>query len=120
MDAAYVFRVRFRLDPEAVWVEPNEFETVLRLPAQPPGEPGWRFFEYNLWRGQVGDETHLRDVAADYLGVPVSAVSFRELETDEAYLAKLKSAIAADLTPFAADSAEEVLHNHLGSSIHVQ
>ncbi len=120
MTAAYVFRVWFRLDPEAAWVEPNEFETVLRIPAQPPGEPGWRFFEYNLWRGQVGDETHLKDVASDYLGVPVSALSFRELDTDETYLEKLKQAIAADLTPFNADSAETVLNNHLGSSIHVQ
>lgn len=120
MDAAYVFRVRFRLDPDTVTVDPNEFETVVRIPAAAPGEDSWLFFQYNLWRGEVGDEGHLRSVAERYLDVPVSSVTFSELETDESYLAALKDAIAEDLTTFNADSVDEVLHNYLGSSIRVR
>ena len=120
MDAAYVFRVRFRLDPDSVSVDPNEFETVLRIPAAAPGEDGWLFFQYNLWRGEVGDERHLRSVAESYLDVPISSVTFSELETDRSYLDALKDTIAEDLTPFNAHSVDEVLHNHLGSSIHVR
>jgi hypothetical protein len=120
MDAAYVFRVRFRLDPDAVRVDPNEFETVLRIPAAPPGEDGWLFFQYNLWRGEVGDKAHLRSIAEKYLGVPVSSITFSELETGRSYLDALKDAIAEDLTRFNVDSVDEVLHTHLGSSIHVR
>ena len=117
--AAYLFRVRFRLDPDDVRVDPNEFETVLRIPAVDPGDEGWLFFQRNLWRGNVGDEGHLRSVAEDHLGVPVEAISFSELETDEASLGALKDEIAADLGLFNADSVDEVLHKYLGSSIHV-
>jgi len=118
--AAYVFRVRFRLDPDAVRVDPNEFETVLRIPAADPGAEGWLFFQRNLWRGEIGDESHLRSVAEDHLGVPVESISFSELETDPSYLDYLKDEIAADLALFNADSVDELLHKHLGSSIHVQ
>ena len=120
MDAAYVFRIRFRLDPDEVRVDPNEFETVLRIPAVEPGQTGWLFFQQHLWRGEVGDERYMRSVAEEYLGVAVSAASFSELETDEAYLGALKSTIAGELETFNADSVEEVLHKYLGSSIHVQ
>jgi len=119
MDAAYVFRVRFRLDPDDVWVEPNEFETVLRVPAAPPVQEGWLFFQRQLWRGNANNEAHLRERFSKHLGVPVSAISFSELETDRPYLTKLKKAVGDDLGRFNADSVDDVLHNHLGSSIHV-
>lgn len=118
--AAYVFRVRFRLDPDGVRVDPNEFKTVLRIPAPTPGEEGWLFFQQHLWHGAVGDAAHMRSVAEDRLGVPVDAISFSELETDQSYLDDLKGEIGDDLPRFNADSVETVLHNHLGSSIHVR
>jgi len=118
--AAYVFRVRFRLDPDGVRVDPHEFKTVLRIPAPPPGEEGWLFFQQHLWRGAVGDAAHMRSVAEDSLGVPVDAISFSELETDRSYLDALKAEIGDDLPRFNADSVDAVLRNHLGSSIHVR
>ena len=118
--AAYVFRVRFRLDPDGVRVDPDVFETVLRIPAPTPGEEGWLFFQRTLWRGAVGDESHMRSVAEDHLGVPVASVSFSELETDRSYLADLQSEIGDDLARFNADSVDAVLHKYLGSSIHVR
>jgi hypothetical protein len=118
--AAYVFRVRFRLDPDKGRVDPNAFETVLRIPAAGPGEEGWLFFQRNLWRGEIGDKSHFRSVAEDHLGVPVESITFSELETDDRYLDALKDEIAADLTLFNADSVDEVLHKYLGSSIRVQ
>lgn len=118
--AAYVFRVRFRLDPDWVRVDPNEFKTVLRIPAADPGAEGWLFFQRNLWRGEANDEHHLRSVAEDHLDVPVDSVTFSELETDQGYLDALKDEIVADLSRFNADSVDEVLHKHLGSSIHVR
>ena len=118
--ATYVFRVQFRLDPDEVRVDPNEFGTVLRIPAVPPGEEGWLFFQRHLWRGEANDETHLQSLAEDRLGVPVSSISFSELETDHAFLNALKNHIAADLDRFNATSVDAVLHNHLGSSIHVR
>jgi len=120
MEAAYVFRVDFRLDPEDVRVDPQTFETVLRVPAAPPGESGWLFFQHNCWRGNANNTAHLRERFEADLGVAVDSVSFRELETDQAYLSALKEAIAADLNRFNADSVDEVLHNHLGSSLHVR
>jgi len=120
MAAAYVFRVEFRLDPDDVRVEPNRFETVLRVPAVRPGEEGWLFFQHNCWGGTANNKPHLSERFEDALGVPVSSVDFRELETDRAYLDALKNAIAADLGRFNADSVDEVLHNHLGSSIHIR
>lgn len=118
--AAYVFRVRFRLDPNEGRVDPNEFETVLRIPAAEPGAEGWLFFQRHLWRGEIGDESHFRSVAENHLGVPVEAVTFSELETDQRYLDALTDEIAADLSRFNADSVDEVLHKYLGSSIHVR
>lgn len=122
MDAAYVFRVRFRLDPAGVRVDPAEFETTLELPAADPGgaDGDWLFFRDNLWRGEAADERVLRETAADRLGVDVVGVTFRELRTDEAYLDALKEAVAADLDAFKADSVSEALTKYLGSSIHVR
>jgi hypothetical protein len=121
VDAAYVFRVRFRLDTAAgVRTAPAEFETTVERRAPPPGEPGWRFFRDALWRGEAGDEGHLRDLATGWLGVPVVAASFSELRTDEAYLDALREAVAADPDAFDAADPTEVLHKYLGSSIHVR
>ncbi|MHB9285451.1 LWR-salt protein [Halobacteriales archaeon Cl-PHB] len=120
--ARYVFGVRFRLDPSVggVAVEPATFETRLERTADPPGEPGWRFFRDNLWRGELSDPDHFRELTTDALGVTVEAVDFRELRTDEAYLTALKAEIAGDLDAFNADSTGEVLSKYLGSAIHVE
>jgi hypothetical protein len=120
-DAAYVFRVTFRLEPEeGVTVAPETFETTLERRADPPGEAGWLFFRDNCWRGEANDEAHLCDLASEALGVEVVSVAFRELRTDEAYLSALREAIAADLSLFRTDDVDEVLHKYLGSSIHVR
>lgn len=128
MPAAYVFRVRFRPDAPRIRLDPPEFETVLRVPAAPPGEDAdvdprapadWLFFRDNLWRGEVNDESYLRKRFTDLLGVDVVDCSFSELRTDESYLERLREAIDADLTAFNADDADEVFHKYLGSSIHV-
>jgi len=57
MNAAYVFRVEFRLDPEGATIAPDRFETTMELPANEPGTDGWLFFRDRLWRGEIGDET---------------------------------------------------------------
>ncbi|MFB6154681.1 MAG: LWR-salt protein [Haloferacaceae archaeon] len=119
MEAAYVLTVRFRLEPAGVEADPREFETVVRRPADPPGEEGWLFFRDALWRGEVNDDAYARRLASDWLGVPALDVSFRELETDEEYRESLTDAVAADLDRFNADSATEALHKYLGSSIRV-
>ena len=123
MTAEYVFRVRFRLDATGVHLDPQTFETVLRLPAVDPADDedpdGWLFFRDNLWRGNAADERHLRETASDLLGVDVTSVHFSEFETDRASLDRLREAIAADLDEFNADSVDEVLHKYLGSSIRV-
>jgi hypothetical protein len=120
-NAAYVFGVVFRLDPEpGVRVQPERFEATLERRADPPGEPGWLFFRDNLWHGEVNNEVHLRELASEALGVPVDSVSFRELRTDAAYLDALREAVGADLSQFRADSVDEALHKYLGSSIHVR
>jgi hypothetical protein len=123
MTAAYVFRVRFRLDAMGVQLDPREFETVLRLPATDPSSEddpnGWLFFRDNLWHGEANDERHLRETASDLLGVDVTGVTFSELEIDSDSLDTLREAIAADLDEFNADSVDEVLHKYLGSSIRV-
>jgi hypothetical protein len=120
-EAAYVFRVTFRLEPaEGVHVEPERFETTLERRAAPPGETGWLFFRDNCWRGAANDEAHLCDLASEALGVDVVSVAFRELRTDEAYLSALRAAIADDLSQFNAEDVDEVLHKYLGSSIHVR
>jgi len=117
--ASYVFGVRFRLDPDELRADPDTFETVVRIPAAEPGTDDWLFFQRNLWRGKGGDESHLRSLIESHLGVPVEQVRFSELETDKQYLKALKTEIAADLGAFNADSVDEALHQHLGSSIHV-
>ncbi|MFC3477221.1 LWR-salt protein [Halobacterium litoreum] len=120
MDAAYVFAVRFRLDPSRdVRVEPRVFETTLRRPADPPGEPGWLFFRDNLWRGDLADPESFRDLTSEALGVPVESVEFRAFETDREYDDALREEIAADLAPFKADSVSEVVSKYLGSSVEV-
>lgn len=119
--AAYVFRVAVRLDPvaESVWTEPDAFETTVFRTADSPGEPGWLYFRDNLWRGECGDEAHMCEVAEDALGVPVDAVSFRELRTTQAYLDDLRAAVAEDLGEFNAETVDEALTKYLGSSIRV-
>jgi hypothetical protein len=122
MTARYVFAVEFRVpvdDPE-LRLDPETFETKLYRSAAPPGEEGWLFFRNNLWRGEVGDETHLRQLASEELGVDVEAVEYRAFETDEAYLDALKAEIAADLDPFNADSVTEVLSKYFSSSLEVE
>ena len=122
MDARYVFAVRFRLEPDAegVSVEPNEFETRLYRKADPPGEDGWLFFRNNLWRGEVNDDHHFRQLTEAALGATVLSVEYRALETDEEYLEALKDEIQADLATFKADSVSEVLNKYLGSSLEVE
>jgi len=118
--AEYVFRVNVRLETAPGYTaEPAEFETVLSRAADPPGEDGWLFFRNTLWRGELGDAAHGRRLAEDALGVPVESVSFSELQTSEAYFEELKTAIAADLSLFNADTVSEVLNKYLGSSIRV-
>jgi hypothetical protein len=117
--AAYVFRVTVRLEPSGVRVEPATFETVVERPADPPGEPGWRFFRDRLWRGAVGDREPMRAWASERLGVPVVAVEFSELRTDPAYLDELRAAIAAEPAAFGGAEPERALTNYLGSSIRV-
>jgi hypothetical protein len=121
MEAAYVFAVTFRLRPAGgVWVEPETFETRLYRPADPPGEPGWLFFRDNLWRGELGDPEHFRDLSNAALGVEVESVEFRAFETDQRYLDELKGAIRAHLTEFKADSVSETLNKYFASSIEVR
>jgi len=120
MDAAYVFRVEFRLDPEGAAVDPDRFEATMEIPAEKPETDGWLFFRDRLWRGDIGDVPSFRRLASDRLGVEVVAADFRELRTDREHLDALESAIAADLDRFNADSVDEVLHKYLGSSIHLR
>lgn len=77
------------------------------------------FFRDNLWRGELGDERHFRELTEEVLGVTVLSVDFRALRTDDEYLAALKAAIDDDLETFKADSVSEVLTKYLGSSIEV-
>lgn len=116
-----MFGVRVRVEPDAegVWLDPSTFETTAYRSADPPGEEGWLYFRDNLWRGECGDEDHLREILSDALGVPVLNVEFRELRTSRAYLDDLRTAIDAELDLFNATNADEVLSKYLGSSIHV-
>jgi hypothetical protein len=120
MDAAYVFAVAFRLEPDEATADPDRFETTMEVPASDPGEPGWLFFRDRLWRGEIGDEPSFRSLASDRLGVPVTEASFSELRTDREHLDALKAEIAADLDRFNADSVDDALHKYLGSSVHVR
>lgn len=67
MDATYLFRVTFRLEPDAerVRVDPDRFETTMAIPAPPPGEPGWLLFRDRLWRGRIGDEPSMCAFASE-------------------------------------------------------
>ena len=120
MNAAYVFAVAFRLDPDGATADPDRFETTMEIPASDPGDDGWLFFRDRLWRGEIGDESSFRTLASDRLGVAVVEASFRELRTDEAHLDALKKQIAADLALFNAESVADVVHKYLGSSVHVR
>ncbi len=120
MNADYRFRVTFRLHPTNARVDPDRFETTMVIPAAEPRDPGWLLFRDRLWRGEIGDPATFREFASDRLGVDVVTVEFAELRTDDAYRSALREAIEADLTRFNADSADEVLHKYLGSSIHVR
>ncbi|MFO8115296.1 MAG: LWR-salt protein [Halorubrum sp.] len=106
MDAAYVFAVAFRLDPDGATADPDRFETTVEIPAIEPGDDGWLFFRDRLWRGEIGDEPSFRSLASDRLGVAVTEASFRELRTDRDYLDALEAAIAADLDRFNAESVD--------------
>jgi hypothetical protein len=120
VNAAYVFRVTFELDPDRASVSPDRFETVVEVPAPEPGTEGWLLFRDRLWRGSVGDEPSTRAFLGERLGVTIVEATFRELRTDRAYLDALETAIAADLSRFEADGVDEVLHKYLGSSVHVR
>ena len=119
--ARYVFGVTVRIEPgvSGVSLDPDHFETTLYRAADPPGQEGWLFFRDNLWRGELNDEAYFRELTAEALGVPVVAVSFRELRTTEAHLDALRSAIADELASFNADTVDQVLSTFLGSSIRV-
>lgn len=121
MDARYVFHVRFRIPVSSpgVRLDPDRFETTLYRLADRPSEDGWLFFRDNLWRGAINDEEYLQQLATDALSVPVEAVEYRALETDEEYFDALKAEIASDLDQFNADAVSEVLSKYLGSSIEV-
>lgn len=125
MKAAYVFEATFRVPASGVALDPNRFETTLRLFAPAPGvDPGaeridWLFFRDRLWHGDIGDEAPLRDAASDWLGVEVTDLSFSELRADDEYLDALKAEIERDLSRFNAENVDETLHQYLGSSVHV-
>ncbi|GGM55467.1 hypothetical protein J2752_000749 [Halarchaeum rubridurum] len=122
MEGRYVFAVRFRLEPERdVTVDPDTFETRLVRPAEPPGEAGWLFFRDTLWRGEIGDEAHVRELTAEALGgVTVLDVDYRAFEVDAAYREAFREEIAANLDAFRAESVDEVVNKYLGSSLEVE
>ena len=122
MDARYVFAIEFRLSTPSsdLQLDPVTFETKLYRAADLPGEDGWLFFRDNLWRGAVGDEEHMCNVASEDLGVDVESVEYRAFETDEEYLDTLKTEIARDLGQFNADSVSEVLSNYFKSSLEIE
>ena len=119
--ARYVFGVEFRLEPavSGLFVDPDRFEATLYRRADIPGDDGWLFFRDHLWHGELADPDHFRDVTTEALGVPVTAVSFRELQTDEAYLDALRAAVGEHLEEFRAGSTDRALSKYLGSSIRV-
>ena len=125
MKAAYVFDATFRVPTAGLALDPNRFESTLRLFAPSPGvEPGqeridWLFFRNRLWHGEIGDEAPLRTTVSDWLDVEVVSLSFSELRADEAYVEALRAEIDRDLSRFNAETVDEVLHQYLGSSIHV-
>jgi len=118
--ARYTFRVRFRLDPTAVSVDPAEFETRMARPADEPGTDGWLFFRDNLWRGAVADEPHLASLASEALGVAVVGIEYTAFVTDRDHWAAFRAAIADDLEAFRADDVEEVVNKYLASSVELR
>ncbi|MFA1612370.1 LWR-salt protein [Halobellus rubicundus] len=120
MRAAYVFRVTVRLRArDDVAVTPATVETVAEVEAADPGEEGWLLFRDALWRGEVNDEAHARDLAESWVAAPVERVNFSELRLDEAYRTALADAIESQPEAFGGDGPREVLHRHLGSSLRV-
>ena len=121
MDASYVVRVQFRVEPTSpgVSVAPQEFETTLFRTADPPGNAGWLFFRDHCWHGEFNDPVHASRMLDDVLDVSVTEVSFSELRTDAAYLEALRAAVAENLDLFNSESVDEALSKYLGSSIHV-
>ena len=117
-----MFRVRFILSPRRVELDPDEFETTVRIPAPRPGADGWLLFRDALWRGEANDATHARDLVRERLpeGVEVLSATFSEFETDPEYREALEAAVADDLGAFRAESVREALHKYFGSSIHVR
>jgi len=121
MDARYVFAVTVRIEPSrGLSVDPNTIDLRLFRPADEPGEPGWRFFRDNLWRGDIADDAHLRRLTEDALGLTVLAIEFRAFETDDEYLEALREAIVDDLAAFKDDSVDSVLNKYFGSRIEVR
>lgn len=125
MKAAYVSDVAFRVSTAGAVLDPNWFEPTLRLVAPTLGDSpteeclDWLFFRDRLWRGDISDEAPLRDAASDWLGVELVELTFSQLRTDNEYLGVLTREIGADRSRFSAASADETLHQSLGSSIHV-
>jgi hypothetical protein len=121
MEGAYVFRVRFGLPTSGVDATPDAFETVVRLPAAPPGDDdgAWRFFETWLWHGELTDEQQFTPVVEGWLSVPVCSVQFSELVVDEAYHEAWTEAVAEEVERYNAATAREVRHQHLGSSVRI-
>ena len=120
--AEYVFAVELQLSPSDpdVWLEPASVETTLHKRAPTPGEEGWLFFRDNLWRGEVNDHDHLRELAEETLGVEVRSIEFRELRTDDDYYEALRVEIDENLELFKADDTPEVVTKYLGSRVHVR
>lgn len=119
--ARYVFGVQFRLDSdvEGLAVDPGRFDATMYREADTPGEDGWLFFRDNLWHGELADADHFRTVTEEALDVSVLAVTFRELQTDGAYLERLRAAVSDHLDEFKADSVDRAVSKYLGSSIRV-
>lgn len=117
---AIAAQVRLRVERGEWQVDPDEFETTLYRRAAPPGEPGWLFFREHCWRGQLNHPEHVLELAEEAIGVSVVTVSFRGLETDQAYLDALEHGIEANLELFNAESVSETLTKYLGSSIQVE
>jgi hypothetical protein len=121
MEGEYVFRVRFGLATSGVDATPDTFETVVRLPAAPPGDDdgAWRFFEEWLWHGDLTDEQRFTPVVEEWLSVPVRSVRFSELVVDETYHEAWTEAVADEVERYNAATVREVRHQHLGSSIRI-
>jgi len=113
-----VFRVTFWIEPavDGVQVEPAQFETTLHREADPSRGDGWMFFRDNLWCGELGAPQYFRELTEDALGVPVTSVSFSELQTDRAYLDALRAEIETYPEEFAAETADNARSKYLGSS----